>query len=144
MINRRKYDPPQRWAAVLGLAALAMAAGWMGGLMAGRFSIDRPVLASERAKEIKAKAFQLVDDHGATHAALRMSAAGGPGLEFYDTEHRIRVVFEMTGKGDPRLFLMDADGMIRTVLGLGLGADGRPFVRLRDKDGNVIWSAPQP
>lgn len=144
MMNRRKHDAPFGWAAVLGTAVLAVAAGWMGGMIAGRFSIDRPVLASEPAKEIKAKAFQLIDDHGAMHAALKMSAAGGPGLEFYDSDHRVRVVFEMTGKGDPRLFLMDADGLIRTVLGLGLGADGRPFMRLRDKDGKVIWSAPQP
>lgn len=139
MMNRRKNDTPS-----LGVVALAVAAGLMGGLMAGRFSTDRPVLASEPAKEIKAQAFQLVDSHGATHAALSMSEGGGPGLEFYDSEHRARVVFDMTGTGDPRLFLMDSNGLIRTVVGLGLGADGRPFIRLRDKDGKVIWSVPQP
>jgi len=139
MMNRRKIDT-----SYLGVAVLAMAAGLMGGLMAGRFSTDRPVLASEPAKEIKAQAFQLVDGHGATHAALNMSEGGGPALEFYDSEHRIRVVFDMTGTGDPRLFLMDADGLIRTVVGLGLGSDGRPFIRLRDQDGKVIWSVPKP
>lgn len=139
MMNRRKYDAPYLWVAVL-----AVAAGFIGGLMAGRFSTDRPVLASEPAKEIKAQSFQLVDGHGATHAALGMSEGEGPALEFYDSEHRIRVVFDMTGTGDPRLFLMDADGLIRTMVGLGLGADGRPFIRLRDKDRKVIWSVPQP
>lgn len=138
MMNGRKYEAPYLWVAVL-----AVAAGFIGGLMAGRFSIDHPALASEPAKEIKAQAFKLVDGHGATHAALSTMEGGGPGLEFYDNEHRARVVFDMTGKGDPRLFLMDADGLIRTVVGLGLGADGRPFIRLRDKDGKVIWSVPQ-
>jgi hypothetical protein len=139
MMKGKKYDAPY-----LGVAVLAVAAGFIGGLIAGRFSIDRPALASEPAKEIKAQAFQLVDGHGATHAGLSIMEGGGPGLEFYDTEHRVRVVFEMTGTGDPRLFLMDAEGRIRTVVGLGLGADGRPFIRLRDKDGKVIWSVPQP
>jgi hypothetical protein len=138
MMNRRKSDAPYLWVAVL-----AVAAGFIGGLMAGRFSTDHPVMASEPVKEIKAQAFQLVDGHGATHAALGMSEGGEPALEFYDSEHRVRVVFDMTGTGDPRLFLMDADGHIRTVVGLGLGADGRPFIRLRDKDGKVIWSVPQ-
>jgi hypothetical protein len=139
MINRRRID-----ASYLGVIAIAVAAGLMGGLMAVRFSTDRPVLASEPVKEIKAQAFQLVDGHGSTHAALGMSEGGGPALEFYDSDHRVRVVFDMTGTGDPRLFLMDADGLIRTVVGLGLGNDGRPFIRLRDRDGKVIWSVPKP
>jgi hypothetical protein len=133
----------------LGVMVLAVVAGFAGGLMAGRFSINRPVVApesapvvmSEPAKEIRAKAFQLVDDDGSTHAVLGFMD-GGPALLFYDSEHRPRVVFDMTGQGDPRLFLMDAVGTIRTVVGLGLGTNGHPFMRLRDKDGNVLWSAP--
>jgi hypothetical protein len=116
--------------------------GMIGGLLAGRVSFDRPVQASEPAKEISAKAFQLVDDEGTIHAALSFIDKG-PGLQFFDSQHRPRVVFEMTGNGDPRLFLMDAEGSIRTVLGLGLGVDGRPFIRLRDRDGKVLWSVPQ-
>jgi len=136
---------------ILGITILSVAAGFVGGVMAGRFSIDRPAAASEPApavatepaKEINAKAFHLVDDQGTIHAALGF-IDNGPGLQFFDSEHRPRVVFEMTGNGDPRLFLMDAEGSIRTVLGLGLGVDGRPFIRLRDRDGKVLWSAPQP
>jgi len=138
MMNRKKNDAPYLW-----IAVLAVAAGFIGGLLAGRFSLDRPALASEEAKEIRAQAFQLVDDHGATHASLSIMEGGGPGLVFYDAEHRARVVFDMTGEGDPRVFLMDGDGRIRTVVGLGLGSDGRPFIRLRDQGGKVIWSAPK-
>ena len=138
MLNQRNHDSLS-----LKVVVLAVAAGLIGGIMAGRLSIAHPVLASEPDKEIRAQAFTLVDGHGATHAALSMSEDGGPALEFYDSDHRIRVVFEMTGNGDPRLFLMDAEGSIRTVVGLGLGADGRPFIRLRDKGGKVIWSVPQ-
>jgi len=92
---------------------------------------------------VTAQTFQLVDGRGATRATLNTSIGGEPALEFYDSDHRIRVVFDMTGAGDPRLFLMDAAGRIRTMMGLGLGSDGHPFVRLRDQDGNVIWSVPQ-
>lgn len=137
MINRGTFGTSSLW-----MAVVAVTAGLTGGLMAGRFSTDLPVLASEPVKEIKAQSFQLVDGHGATHAALSMAEGGGPALEFYDSDHRVRVVFDMTGKGDPRLFLMDEDGVIRTVVGLGLGTDGRPFIRLRDKDRKVIWSVP--
>lgn len=137
MRNRRNFDASFVWVGVL-----AVAAGFIGGSMAGRLPIDRPALASAPAKEIRAQAFRLVDGEGTTHAALSFIDKG-PGLEFFDSDHRPRVVFEMTGKGDPRLFLMDAEGTIRTVLGLGLGADGHPFIRLRDKDGNVVWSVPQ-
>jgi hypothetical protein len=48
----------------------------------------------------------------------------------------------MSGDGDPRLFLLDRDGLVRTILGLGFDAAGSPFVRLRDKDGRVVWSTP--
>jgi hypothetical protein len=139
MKNRKAFDASLVWVTVL-----AVAAGFIGGIIAVRLSMDRPALASEPAKEIKAQSFQLVDGHGSTHAALSIMEGGGPGLEFYDSDHRPRVVFDITGKGDPRLFLIDAEGTIRTILGLGLGADGRPFMRLRDKDGQVIWSVPQP
>jgi hypothetical protein len=147
----KNYDLPFLSVSVLGVTVLAMAAGFAGGVMASRFSIDRPALASESAnaataevaKEISAKEFRLVDDHGTTHAALGF-IDNGPGLQFFDSQHRPRVVFEMSGNGDPRLFLMDAEGSIRTVLGLGLGADGRPFIRMRDRNGKVLWSAPQP
>jgi hypothetical protein len=138
MGNGRSLEAPYFWVAVV-----ALAAGLIGGLAAGRLSMDHPALASEPVKEIEARAFKLIDAHGATHAALSMSEGGGPALEFYDDDHRARVVFDMTAKGDPRVFLLDEDGLIRTVVGLGLGADGRPFMRLRDKDGKVIWSVPQ-
>jgi hypothetical protein len=139
MMNRGKKGAPYLWVAVL-----ALAAGFIGGLTAGRFSADRPVFASESPKEIKARAFQLVDGHGSIHAALRMLEGEGPGLEFYDDAHRPRVLFDMTGEGDPRVFLLDAEGSIRTVVGLGLGDGGYPFIRMRDKEGKVIWSAPPP
>jgi hypothetical protein len=142
MKQGRMFDSPFLLATVLGITILSMAAGFVGGVMAGRFSIDRPAVAAEPAKEISAKAFHLVDDQGTIHAALSF-IDNGPGLQFFDSEHRPRVVFEMTGNGDPRLFLMDAEGSIRTVLGLGLGVDGHPFIRLRDQNGKVIWSAPQ-
>lgn len=121
---------------------LAVIAGFGGGVMAGRLPLGQHGLTSRPAKLIKAEAFQLVDRHGATHAPLNMQEGGSPGLLFYDSDHEIRVVLDMTREGDPRLFLIDGDGIIRAVLGLGLGADGSPFVRLTDKSRDVIWSAP--
>jgi len=135
MYNRTKFEATYIW-----IAVLAVTAGFFGGIAAGRFSIDRSASATEPVKVIKAQAFHLVDEHGATHALLSIMEGGGPGLEFYDNDHRPRVVFDMTGKGDPRLFLLDGEGLIRTVVGLGLGADGTPFIRMRDKDEKVLWS----
>jgi hypothetical protein len=91
---------------------------------------------------VKAKSFQLIDEHGQTHAALDTMEGGSPALVFFDADHSPRVVFEMSGGGDPRLFLMDGEGLIRTILGLGFDAAGSPFVRLQDKDGRVVWSTP--
>ena len=124
------------------VVVLAVTAGFGGGVIAGRLPMDQQLLTSQPAKIIRAEAFQLVDSHGATHAALDIQEGGGPGLLFYDSDHEARVVFDMTSEGDPRLFLIDADGIIRAVLGLGLEADGSPFMRLRDKNREVIWSVP--
>ena len=121
---------------------LAILAGFLGGLGTRSIlgEIQAPVVPA--AQEIKATSFQLVDEHGTTHAALDTMEGGSPALVFYDADHGARVVFEMTGGGDPRLFLLDRDGRVRTFLGLGLDADGSPFVRLQDKDGRVVWSTP--
>lgn len=133
MMNRTQYGL---------VAVLAVIAGFGGGVMADRLPLNRHLPISQPAKIFRAEAFQLVDGHGATHASLDIQEGGGPGLVFYDSDHKTRVVFDVTGAGDPRLFLIDADGIIRAVLGLGLETDGLPFIRLRDKNREVIWSAP--
>lgn len=121
---------------------LAILAGFLGGLGTRSIlgEIQSPV--APESQEVRAPSFQLVDEHGSVHAALDTMEGGSPALLFYDADHQARVVFEMTGDGDPRLFLMDREGRMRTVLGLGLDAAGSPFIRLRDSDGNVIWSTP--
>jgi hypothetical protein len=122
------------------VVVLAVAAGLLGGLLAGRWPSDRQVLASEPAKTVTAQAFKLVDGRGTARAALSMSTGGQPTLEFFDATHRVRALFDMSTMGDPQLFLMDENGSIRTEMGLGLESKGRPFLNLRDKDGNVFWS----
>jgi len=124
----------------LKVMVLAVTAGLIGGLLADRLSLDRPVLASESDKVITAQTFKLVDGKGSTRASISMSAGGQPALELFDTTQRVRVLFDMSAKGDPQLFLMDEDGTIRTEMGLGLESKGRPFLNLRDQDGNVFWS----
>ena len=121
---------------------VAILAGFFGGLGTRSILADIQAPAVPGAQVVKASSFQLVDVHGATHAALDTMEGGSPALVFYDADHGARVVFEMSGDGDPRLFLLDRDGHIRTILGLGLDAAGSPFVRLRDKDGHVVWSTP--
>lgn len=122
--------------------ALAVLGVFVGGLAAGWFVAADPVFASDPAGVARAKKFELVDDHGAVHASLEMMEGGGPALTFYDVDHKVRVVFDMSASGDPRLFLFDQDERIRTVFGLGFEKDGSPFLRLRDKDKKLIWSAP--
>lgn len=133
MMNRKQYGL---------VTVLAVIAGFGGGVMAGQLPMSRQRPPSQPAKVLSAEAFQLVDGHGATHASLDIQEGGGPALVFYDSDHKTRVVFDITGAGDPRLFLIDTDGMIRAVLGLGLEADGLPFIRMRDTNREVIWSAP--
>jgi hypothetical protein len=122
---------------------LAMLTGFVGGLSAGRLDIGEPVFPESQATQtIKANAIELIDSHGGIHAALDITTDGSPGLFFYDESHNPRVILDMTDNGDPRLFLFDMEGKIRTVFGLGLGADGSPFMHLRNKNRDVIWSAP--
>lgn len=83
------------------VAALALIAGFGGGVMAGRWPLNQQALTSQPAKVIRAEAFQLVDRHGATHASLDIQEGGGPGLLFYDSAHHTRVILDMTGAGDP-------------------------------------------
>jgi hypothetical protein len=135
MTQRNRYETFS-----LKMVVLAAAAGVAGGLLADRIPLDRPVLASEPDKTVTAQAFKLVDGKGSTRASISLSAGGQPALEFFDAAHRVRVLFDMSAQGDPQLFLMDEHGSIRTEMGLGLESKGRPFLNLRDKDGNVFWS----
>ncbi len=121
---------------------LAILAGFLGGLGTRSILEELQAPGVPGGQAVKARSFQLVDEHGTTHAALDTMEGGSPALVFYDADHAARVVFEMSGEGDPRLFLMDRDGRVRTILGLGFDAAGSPFVRLRDKDGHVVWSTP--
>jgi hypothetical protein len=124
------------------VSVLAVLAGFFGGFSARSILAEIKAPEASGAQAVKARSFQLVDEHGTTHAALDTMEGGSPALVFYDADHGARVVFEMSGGGDPRLFLLDRDGQIRTILGLGFDAAGSPFVRLRDKGGHVVWSIP--
>jgi len=122
---------------------VAILAGFLGGLGTRNILGQIQAPSTSGAQVVKATSFQLVDEHDTVHAALDMMEGGSPALLFYDADHQARMVFEMMGNGDPRLFLFDKEGRTRTTVGLGLDAVGSPFIRLRDSDGNVIWSTPE-
>lgn len=97
------------------LLFLTMLAGMVGGAMSGRFFASDPALAQQRTKVINAEEFLLVDKNGRTRAGLGLDANGEVGL-----------------------VLLDKAG----TKSLHLSPDERLVLRLTDKDGKVLWSAP--
>ena len=66
---------------------------------------------------IRARAFELFDEHGNRQAVLGTSPQGVATLTFFDEQGRARS-------------------------SIGVLKDGRPVSMLRDENGNVLWAAP--
>jgi hypothetical protein len=111
--------------------------GFLGGLLAcalwswiqkGKHAVSETASKAERtvdvqnAAVVKAEEFQLLDREGNLRAQLAMAREGGPGLFFYDSQRRLRLVLGVypPGEGDlPFVVLNDSDqnaaGLFRLV-----------------------------
>ncbi|MBI4490237.1 MAG: hypothetical protein HY694_14230 [Deltaproteobacteria bacterium] len=87
-----------------------------------------------------------------TRASLGMASDGEPILAFDDRNRQIRVALSLLPSGTPSLQLNDKDGKTRAVLGsTTLTGTQTGQVRIQpessltlfDKDGKVIWKAPE-
>ncbi len=94
---------------------LALMAGLAGGLFAGRFLAGEPAMAQQRHKVVNSEEFLLVDRFGRTRAGLGLDP-----------------------KGEVGLILLNKDGSRN----LYLSPDENKVLQLKDKGGNVLWSAP--
>ena len=96
------------------IVAVAAVSGLLGGVLAGWLLATEPVLAQQKMR-VKAEEFLLIDRAGKTRAGLGLDANGELG-------------FVLTDKAGNR--------------SLFLSPDERQALRLRDKDGKVLWAAP--
>jgi len=120
------------------LAVIGLAAGLLGGAVAGRLCFSQTVAspaAPGPSRVVTADEFQLVDDKGTVRAALSMSM-GGPGLILFDKGGKFRAVLSLaTGEDTPVLSLGDGEGRHRATMALRV--NGEPYLALLDKDGKV-------
>jgi hypothetical protein len=125
------------------MLTLALIAGLAGGAAFQWLFTERPAFAEKtplHEKVLKAEKFELVDEGGHEHASLAIGADGTPSMVLYDVDHSVRLVVELMAKGNARVFFSDQNGKIRHVL--GTAEDGSPFIQFRDRERNVVWSAP--
>jgi hypothetical protein len=87
--------------------------------------------AARGTEEIRARAFVLIDRHGAPVARLGPLPRGGFGLGVYDRGQKSRLLLtaEADGSSALRLFGKDGKGSIL----LAVGANGAPSLRLLDQ-----------
>lgn len=119
----------------------------------------------EPPKVVTAQEFRLVDKSGATRATLQTQEDGNPGLAFFDKGGKVRVTLFVKGDGSSLLAFHDPQSKQRTELeqdsdgtggltltnakGTGgaafvIAPDHAPVAVFKDKDGKVVWSAPEP
>jgi hypothetical protein len=97
------------------LAAVAIGAGFLGGVFSNWLTADAPALAQQRMKVVNSEEFLLVDKFGRTR--------GGFGLD---------------QNGEVGLVLLGKDGS----RSLHLTPDEPQAVKLKDKTGKTLWAVP--
>ena len=127
-----------RWQFFTALAVLAVS-GLLGGALATWLLPGRAAWAQEADERtpgvVRAKAFELVDDAGATRATLAFDAEGRLDLLLSGAAGKIQAELGVLADGESFLGLRDAEGNVRAAL--GVLADGQPFLALRDAEDNM-------
>jgi len=125
------------------MLGLSMAAGMVGGTLAGFLLAGTPVVAQEGAgperKIVSAEEFRLVDKAGAVRALISFSGAGDPYLQLTDRKGVDRVwlgVATETG-------LAVRDVTTKTRVLLSLGPDGDPSLVLRNRQHKARLFTPE-
>jgi hypothetical protein len=119
-------------------------AGLIGGIAGAYFfihldrspSIVSPAFAASGAQDIvSASRFQLMDAAGKVRAELAMSADGGPGLFFFDSAGRNRMVMGLYSKAEgeaPSVVLNDPEQRAAGIFRL-FGARDTPVIVLKNQ-----------
>ena len=139
----------------------------VGLLLAGDMALRNVHAAPDTVppKVVTAQEFRLVDKTGAMRASFQTRDDGSPGLALYDKGGKLRVTLQVQADGGSRLAFHDtqnkprleleqaADGTGGLILTNSKGSggavlliapDGGPVAIFKDKDGKVLWSAPEP
>ena len=134
------------------LVALALFAGGVGGVLAGRIFFEAPTVPREDEglkKVVLAEEFHLVDAEGRDRWVLNLSKNGEPTITFINKNGWapmalginkgglpfFNMVLEPSKEGGPSLILMDSEMKNRALL--GLDKDGGPYLNLLDQDGQI-------
>jgi len=111
------------------------------------------------ASQVGQPGLWLIDNNGKVRASLILDRKQQPALFFSDSAERVRTELRVekgisSDEEYPSLVFRDADQNVRTHLMPGISfLRGKPpsrtqlelstyFLRLKDKDGAVLWSAP--
>lgn len=114
---------------------VSMAAGIVGGLLAGPVFVAAPAVAQESAtqaaKSVRAEEFRLLDVKGRTRALLALSSDGEPFLQLRD-ENDTYIIRLGLGDEESGLAIRDREGKTRVIL--SLDATGEPSLVMRDRN----------
>jgi hypothetical protein len=148
--------------------ALALAAGFIGGIIGARWSGGAAAAAEaakpsrETAKAVVARRFELVDSADKTEAALYTSD-GGPsfdlydhtgkkragifvaqdqsvGLRLYDVKGVERVAVMINSDSIPTVRIFDPNATLRALL--GVDSEGEPALDFYSRDGRILRELP--
>jgi hypothetical protein len=114
---------------------VGLLSGVVGGLTSAYLVGHLGAAAATREDVVSAHRIQLVDSAGRTRALLAMSPDGGPGLFFYDTSGRNRLVLGLYAPAEseyPFVVLNDGQQQAAGIFRL-FGAKETPVVVLKNK-----------
>jgi hypothetical protein len=118
--------------------ALAILAGFMGGVAENRLFAERPVFAQkdqERANMfIARKGFYVVDESDQIRAGMMLAANGRVSLYLWGIEGKSRIDMGVTPYGCSTLELYDKDGTLRANLAVGGNPRGAFAMRRYDEN----------
>ncbi len=87
---------------------------------------------------VTARAFKVVDEQGNIRAQLSIIKPPPPSLPRWAQDYKELYYKELWGT----IWLQLFDENQESHFTVGVYPDGRPFARMNDRDGNVVWRAP--
>jgi hypothetical protein len=131
MQQRLEKLEKERWA-YLGLASVAVIAGLLGALMgAGIFGSGGDTLrASKLYLRGSGESLVLMEPGGKPRAALGLSDAGLPSLQFFDAKNKRRQLIGLTANSNPQIQYFDEEGKL--LAELHVNEQGVPMLAFLD------------
>jgi hypothetical protein len=115
------------------LFAIALIAGFLGGILSSKVFVPKPVSAETGYSSIKG--LQVTDEYGLIRIRMTVFASGEPGIVFYDSQGKT-----ITEIRSGEISIMDRNGDKNIFLGIDRKKSEATLNFL--KNGEIIWKAP--